>query len=54
MGKMLLADPNRVDVKIGALLQKFETKVRVYPPGTCPITAQLSFLEASMNQTCGK
>lgn len=54
MGEILLADPNRVDMKIGKLLQKFETKVRVYPPGTCPITVQLSFLEASMNQTCGK
>ena len=43
-----------MDVKIGRLLSKFQTKVRVYPPGTCPLTVQLSMLTASKNQTCGK
>ena len=54
MSKIFLADPKSTDVKIGKLLEKFETKVKVYPPGTCPLTVQLSLLTASKNQTCGK
>lgn len=54
MSKIFLADPNSSDVKIGKLLEKFESKVKVYPPGTCPLTVQLSLLQASKNQTCGK
>ncbi len=54
MYKYQLLNPRRADVKIGSLLRRFETKVRVYPPGTCPLTVQLSLLQASMNQTCGK
>lgn len=54
MSKIFLADPDSSDVKIGKLLEKFESKVKVYPPGTCPLTVQLSLLEASKNQTCGK
>lgn len=54
MSKIFLADPNSSDVKIGELLEKFENKVKVYPPGTCPLTVQLSLLQASANQTCGK
>ncbi len=54
MSKIFLADSNRCDVKIGKLLEKFENKVKVYPPGTCPLTVQLSLLQASANQTCGK
>ena len=50
----LLPDQHSMDVKIGRLLSKFQTKVRVYPPGTCPLTVQLSMLTASKNQTCGK
>lgn len=54
MSKIFLADPGSSDVKIGKLLEKFESKVKVYPPGTCPLTVQLSLLQASKNQTCGK
>ena len=54
MSKIFLADPQSSDVKIGKLLKKFESKVKVYPPGTCPLTVQLSLLQASKNQTCGK
>ncbi len=54
MSKIFLADSNSSDVKIGKLLEKFESKVKVYPPGTCPLTVQLSLLQASKNQTCGK
>ena len=54
MSKLFLSDPNSCDVYIGKLLEKFETKVKAYPPGTCPLTVQLSLLTASKNQTCGK
>lgn len=54
MSKIYLADPKSSDVKIGKLLDKFENKVKVYPPGTCPLTVQLSLLQSSKNQTCGK
>ena len=54
MSKIYLADPDSCDVHIGRLLKKFETKVKVYPPGICPLTVQLSMLMASKNQTCGK
>ena len=54
MSKIFLADPNSSDVKIGKLLERFESKVKVYPPGTCPLTVQLSLLQSSKNQTCGK
>lgn len=54
MSKIFLADPQSCDVKIGRLLEKFEAKVKSYPPGTCPLTVQLSLLTASKNQTCGK
>lgn len=52
--KIYLSDPKSCDVYIGNLLNKFESKVRAYPPGICPLTVQLSLLTASKNQTCGK
>lgn len=54
MSKIYLAGDSSSDVKIGKLLKKFSSKVNVYPPGTCPLTVQLSLLQASKNQTCGK
>ena len=54
MAKLYLANPKSTDAKIGNFLGKFSNKVRVYPPGTCPITVQLSLMSASKNQTCGK
>lgn len=54
MSKIFLADSNSCDVHIGRVLDKFETQVKVYPPGTCPLTVQLSMLNAAKNQTCGK
>ena len=32
----------------------FSHKVEVYPPGSCPITMQISMLRTAANQTCGK
>ncbi|MBR1779828.1 MAG: FAD-dependent oxidoreductase [Oscillospiraceae bacterium] len=54
MSKILLADPQNCDVKIGSLLEKFVRKVQSHPPGTCPLTVQYSMLCVSMNETCGK
>ena len=54
MSKIYLAGKHSQDVTIGHMLEKFSRKVDVYPPGTCPLTVQLSLLHASMNQTCGK
>jgi Fe(III) reductase, beta subunit len=54
MSKLYLADPNSYDVKIGKIKRHFAHKVDVYPPGSCPLTLQLSFLRTSAGQTCGK
>ena len=54
MGKIFLKDPGSGDVKAGPLLEVWQNKVRSCPPGTCPLTVQLSMLEASIAQTCGK
>ena len=54
MSKIYLADSKSADVKIEHFLSKFAGKVSIYPPGTCPITVQLSLLQASKSQTCGK
>ena len=47
MSKLYLADPNSYDVKIGKIKRHFAHKVDVYPPGSCPLTLQLSFLRTS-------
>lgn len=54
MSRIFLADPDRPDERIGELLNKFEQKVKACPPGTCPLTVQLSLLQTSAAQTCGK
>ena len=45
MSKIYLAGKHSRDVIIGDLLEKFSRKVEVYPPGTCPLTVQLSLLD---------
>ena len=54
MSKIYLAKEGNCDEKIGSFLEKFSTKVGVYPPGTCPLTVQLALLQAGRSQTCGK
>ena len=54
MSKLYLADPNSYDVKISKIKRHFSHKVEVYPPGSCPLTVQLSFLRTAAGQTCGK
>ena len=54
MSRIFLADPDRFDVRIEELLNKFEQKIKACPPGTCPLTVQLSLLQTAAAQTCGK
>ena len=54
MNKYFLADSNSADVKIKYFLSKFADKVKIYPPGSCPVTVQLALLQAAKSQTCGK
>ena len=54
MSKFYLADGNSSDVKIKYFLSKFADKVKIYPPGSCPVTVQLALLQAAKSQTCGK
>lgn len=37
-----------------SFLEKFSKRVLSCPPGTCPITTHLSYLQAAINQSCGK
>lgn len=54
MSKLYLADPSGYDVKMNEISRHFSHKVEVYPPGSCPITMQISMLRTAANQTCGK
>jgi len=54
VSKLYLADSKSADMKISPFLEKFADKVKVYPPGTCPVTVQISLLQAARSQTCGK
>jgi len=54
VSKFYLADSNSADVKIKYFLSKFADKVKIYPPGSCPVTVQLALLQAARSQTCGK
>lgn len=44
MSKLYLADPSGYDVKMNEIARHFSHKVEVYPPGSCPITMQISML----------
>ncbi len=54
MSKIYLADSDNFDNKIEELLNRFQSKITACPPGTCPLTVQLSLLQTSAAQTCGK
>lgn len=54
MSKIYLADSKSADKRVEHFLSKYASKVSVYAPGTCPINVQLSLLQASRSQTCGK
>ena len=54
MAKISLADPKSSDSRVYTSLDSFAATMHATPPGTCPLTVQLSILRASMAQTCGK
>ena len=45
---------NEANDRTMKFLDKFMKRVKAYPPGVCPIAVQLSFLQSSRSQTCGK
>lgn len=45
---------NEVNEKVTKFLDKYVKRVKACPPGVCPISVQLSFLESARTQTCGK
>lgn len=45
---------NEMNEKTTKFLDKFVKRVMATPPGVCPISVQLSFLQDARNQTCGK
>ena len=54
MGLLTIAPKSAYDDRIAATVGHFLRRVEAVPPGTCPIAVQLSLLEASGAQTCGK
>ena len=54
MKKYVLETSDNIDEKVGKLLTRFLSKIRAFPPGTCPLTVQLSLLQTTRTQTCGK
>lgn len=54
MSKLYLSDPSGYDEKMNEIARHFSHKVEVYPPGSCPITLQISMLRTAANETCGK
>ena len=54
MSKHVMEVSNNANEKFGKFLKRFQCRISAYPPGICPLTIQLSLLQTSRNQTCGK
>ncbi len=54
MYKKSVLHKNEMNEKTTKFLDKFVKRVKAYPPGVCPIAVELSFLQSSRSQTCGK
>lgn len=54
MSKYKLEQPGNQNEKLQLLYNKFKQKIESYPVGVCPLTVQMSLLQTSKNQTCGK
>ncbi len=54
MAKLSIAPRSRDDARIAAHLDTFARRVEATPPGMCPLAVQLTMLQASGAQTCGK
>ncbi|MBD5463323.1 MAG: FAD-dependent oxidoreductase [Lachnospiraceae bacterium] len=49
-----LAKKGNMNERIDVALYKFRSRMSSYPPGMCPLAMYRSFLQMSMNQSCGK
>lgn len=49
-----IVQKNEMNEKTTKFLDKFVKRVKATPPGVCPISVQLSFLQSARSQTCGK
>ena len=54
VAKLSIAPRARDDARIAAHLDTFARRVEATPPGMCPLAVQLTMLQASGAQTCGK
>lgn len=54
MTKLSIAPRSLDDARIATDMQVFERRVAATPPGMCPLAEQLSLLQTSAAQTCGK
>ena len=54
LAKLSIAPLSRDDAQIAAHLDTFARRVEATPPGMCPLAVQLTMLQASGAQTCGK
>ena len=54
VAKLSSAPRSRDDARIAAHLDTFARRVEATPPGMCPLAVQLTMLQASGAQTCGK
>jgi len=52
--KYVIETSNNTNEKISMLLTRFQSKIRVYSPAICPLMVQLSLLQTSKTQSCGK
>lgn len=59
IGEMNVAELSRAprakdDASVGTVVERFMRRVEATPPGDCPLSTQLSLLQAGIAQTCGK
>ncbi len=54
MSRLSVTPVARDDVKQHSYIQEFARRIEAIPPGTCPVALQLSLLQTSGCQTCGK
>ena len=54
MAKLKVLPTSNTDTQLGEYVDRFARRVEALPPGSCPVTVQVSLLEAGCQQTCGK
>lgn len=52
--RLSIAPKASSDAHLASYTEKFTRRVETTPPGSCPLAVQLSLLQASAAQTCGK